>query len=126
MFDVYFLVDSTVGSSGVTISTPTAEGPPPLKKSFEFLTAPPQFRCSTSSSNLLKVEFGLIRENGNYRILGAGLLSAPDEMEYAMSDCPNKPDFDPAILAKVQFDDTTLQELLSTFQWYSCFCSSDF
>ena len=33
-------------------------------------------------------------------------------MEYAMSDCPHKPDFDPKILAKVQFDDTTLQELL--------------
>ena len=62
--------------------------------------------------NLQKVEFGLIRENGNYRILGAGLLSAPDELEYAMSDCPHKPDFDPKILAKVQFDDTTLQELL--------------
>ena len=38
-------------------------------------------------------------------------MSAPDEMEYAMSDCPYKPDFDPKILAKVQFDDTTLQEL---------------
>ena len=54
----------------------------------------------------------MIRENENYRILGAGLLSAPDEMEYAMSDCPNKPEFDPKILAKIQFDDTTLQELV--------------
>ena len=59
-----------------------------------------------------KVEFGLIQENGNYRILGAGLLSAPDEMEYAMSDCPNKPEFDPKILAKIQFDDTSLQDLV--------------
>ena len=67
--------------------------------------------------NHLKVEFGLIRENGNYRILGAGLLSAPDEMEYAMSDCPHKPDFDPKILAKIQFDDTTLQELLVCEAW---------
>ena len=61
--------------------------------------------------NLWKVEFGLIQEDGNYRILGAGLLSAPDEMEYAMSSCPNKPEFDPKILAKIQFDDTTLQDL---------------
>ena len=53
----------------------------------------------------------MIQEDGNYRILGAGLLSAPDEMEYAMSSCPNKPDFDPKILAKIQFDDTTLQDL---------------
>lgn len=57
-----------------------------------------------------KVEFGLIRENGSYRILGAGLLSAPDEMEYAMSNSPSKPEFDPRILAHEQFDDTTLQE----------------
>lgn len=41
--------------------------------------------------------------------MGAGLLSAPDEMEYAMSDQPLKPKFDPELLAKVQFDDTTLQ-----------------
>ena len=41
--------------------------------------------------------------------MGAGLLSAPDEMEYAMSDQPMKPKFDPGLLAKVQFDDTTLQ-----------------
>ena len=41
--------------------------------------------------------------------MGAGLLSAPDEMEYAMSDQPQKPKFDPGLLAKIQFDDTTLQ-----------------
>ena len=35
--------------------------------------------------------------------MGAGLLSAPDEMEYAMSDQPKKPKFDPGLLAKVKF-----------------------
>ena len=62
----------------------------------------------------------MIQEDGNYRILGAGLLSAPDEMEYAMSSCPNKPEFDPKILAKIQFDDTTLQDWVKNNRSIRC------
>ncbi|CAG5082136.1 Oidioi.mRNA.OKI2018_I69.PAR.g10040.t1.cds [Oikopleura dioica] len=37
------------------------------------------------------VEFGLTLENGDLKVFGAGLLSSPDEMEYAVTDEPNHP-----------------------------------
>lgn len=52
------------------------------------------------------------RENGEYRILGGGLLTAPDEMEYALSDCSKKQEFNPKEHAKIQPDDTIKQESL--------------
>jgi phenylalanine-4-hydroxylase len=37
------------------------------------------------------VEFGLTLENGDLKVFGAGLLSSPDEMEYAVTDEPHHP-----------------------------------
>ena len=75
------------------------------------------------------VEFGLTLENGDLKVFGAGLLSSPDEMEYAVTDEPNHPlvrnssfifnrllKFEPGILAKTKFDDTTLQSSYSVLQ----------
>ncbi|CBY12061.1 unnamed protein product [Oikopleura dioica] len=62
------------------------------------------------------VEFGLTIENGDLKVFGAGLLSSPDEMEYAVTDEPDHPLFEPGILAKTKFDDTTLQSSYSVLQ----------
>lgn len=40
------------------------------------------------------VEFGLIRENGQLRIYGAGILSSGGETEYSLSDVPRHLPFD--------------------------------
>ena len=50
------------------------------------------------------------------------MLSAPDEMEYAMSSSPQKPKFDPDLLAKIQFDDTTLQSSYAVLEVPCVFC----
>ena len=40
------------------------------------------------------VEFGLIRENGARKAFGAGIISSPEELAYAMTDAPKVVPFD--------------------------------
>ncbi|CAG8737138.1 15878_t:CDS:2, partial [Racocetra persica] len=45
---------------------------------------------------LFTVEFGLCRQDNEIRAYGAGLLSSFGELEYALSDKPEKRPFDPS------------------------------
>ena len=56
------------------------------------------------------IEFGLIKENGNTRIYGAGILSSPEETAYSLSDKPKHYPFDLATIFDTDFYIDRLQE----------------
>jgi phenylalanine-4-hydroxylase len=57
------------------------------------------------------VEFGLIRENGELRIYGGGILSSPGETIYALeSDVPRRTDYDVATLLQTPYVIDRFQE----------------
>ncbi|WP_245846098.1 phenylalanine 4-monooxygenase [Longibacter salinarum] len=65
------------------------------------------------------VEFGLIRENGENRIFGAGIVSSNDEVTHALSDEVTVHPFDPAHITEKDYDVWHLQEelfLLESFE----------
>lgn len=50
------------------------------------------------------VEFGLIRENGDLRIYGAGILSSPQETVFALEDdSPHRVEFDLARIMRTEY-----------------------
>ena len=55
------------------------------------------------------VEFGLCKQKGEIRAFGAGLLSAYGELQYALSDKPEKRPFEPATTALQKYDDQDFQ-----------------
>ena len=55
------------------------------------------------------VEFGLIRENGDLRIYGAGILSSAGETKYCLSDEPPKHDFNVREIASTDFEKDKFQ-----------------
>ncbi|CAJ0607751.1 unnamed protein product [Cylicocyclus nassatus] len=57
------------------------------------------------------IEFGLCREGGQLKAIGAGLISAYGELEHACSDKPEHRDFDPAITAVQKYEDSDYQPL---------------
>ena len=56
------------------------------------------------------IEFGLIRENGELRIYGAGIISSKGETEHCMSELPEKIDFDVREMFNTGFRTDILQE----------------
>ncbi|KAJ2900577.1 hypothetical protein IWW38_000454 [Coemansia aciculifera] len=54
-------------------------------------------------------EFGLCREGGEVRAFGAGLLSSFGELEYALTDKPEKRSFDPSMTAVQKYPITQFQ-----------------
>uniref|UniRef100_A0A0K0EZB1 Phenylalanine-4-hydroxylase (inferred by orthology to a human protein) n=1 Tax=Strongyloides venezuelensis TaxID=75913 RepID=A0A0K0EZB1_STRVS len=55
------------------------------------------------------IEFGLCYEDGKYKAIGAGLISAFGELQHACSDNPRHEDFDPEIVGKTSYDDSDYQ-----------------
>ena len=55
------------------------------------------------------VEFGLIKENNELKIYGAGILSSIGETEYSLSDKPLKLPFDVNKVMEQEFDNTVIQ-----------------
>ena len=45
------------------------------------------------------IEFGMCKENGNYKAYGAGILSSVGELEYCVSDKPKYHSLDPFEIA---------------------------
>jgi phenylalanine-4-hydroxylase len=65
------------------------------------------------------VEFGLIRENGENRIFGAGIVSSNDEVTHALSEEVTVHPFDPAHITEQDYDVWHLQDelfLLDSFE----------
>ena len=56
------------------------------------------------------VEFGLIRENGELRIFGAGIASSPKEVMFSLSDQTRKHAFDIDRVAETAYDIWHMQE----------------
>ncbi|CAI2347286.1 unnamed protein product [Caenorhabditis sp. 36 PRJEB53466] len=57
------------------------------------------------------VEFGLCKEDGKLKAIGAGLLSAYGELMHACSDTPEHKDFDPVVTAAQKYEDDDYQPL---------------
>ncbi|CAD6192102.1 unnamed protein product [Caenorhabditis auriculariae] len=57
------------------------------------------------------IEFGLCREDGRLKAIGAGLLSAYGELMHACSDVPQHKDFDPEVTALQTYEDSDYQPL---------------
>lgn len=58
------------------------------------------------------VEFGLIRENGEQRIFGAGIVSSNEEVTHALSDEVTTKPFDPEVLVNTDYEVYHLQDTL--------------
>ncbi|CAJ0945854.1 unnamed protein product, partial [Mesorhabditis belari] len=57
------------------------------------------------------IEFGLCREDGKLKAIGAGLLSAYGELMHACSDVPDHKEFDPRVTAVQTYEDSDYQPL---------------
>ncbi|CAJ0928102.1 unnamed protein product, partial [Mesorhabditis belari] len=57
------------------------------------------------------IEFGLCREDGQLKAIGAGLLSAYGELMHACSDVPDHKEFDPQIVSVQTYEDSGYQPL---------------
>ena len=70
------------------------------------------------------VEFGLIRENGELRIYGAGILSSAGETKYSISDEPPHYEFDVATIMNTSFRKDVFQDRYFVIESYEQLFSS--
>ncbi len=75
------------------------------------------------------VEFGLLKEDGENRIFGAGIVSSNEEVTHALSDAVTTKPFDPEVLVSTDYEVYRLQDtlfvmdsfeqLLEGFEWWT-------
>jgi phenylalanine-4-hydroxylase len=56
------------------------------------------------------IEFGLIKENGELKIYGAGILSSHGETKFSLSDKPEHLEFDVAAVLEQDYDNMKIQD----------------
>ncbi|KAI6226226.1 Tryptophan hydroxylase 1 [Aphelenchoides fujianensis] len=83
------------------------------KKSASCRSAPPTSRSNGYPTVYwFIVEFGLTRgEDGGYRAIGAGLISAYGELQHACSEAPDHEEFEPKVAALRTYEDSDYQPL---------------
>ncbi len=57
------------------------------------------------------VEFGLVNEGGSPKAYGAGLLSGNEELQYCITDCPERRLLDIGEIIVTKYPETGLQPL---------------
>jgi phenylalanine-4-hydroxylase len=70
------------------------------------------------------VEFGLIRENGELRIYGAGILSSAGETKYSLSNEPPHHEFDVPVIMQTDFRKDVFQDRYFVIESYEQLYSS--
>jgi phenylalanine-4-hydroxylase len=70
------------------------------------------------------VEFGLIRENGELRIYGAGILSSAGETKYSLSDEPPHYEFNVPVIMQTDFRKDVFQDRYFVIESYEQLYSS--
>ncbi len=64
------------------------------------------------------VEFGLIREGGQLKIYGAGIMSSFGESQFSLSDEPTHKPFDVAEILATDYDNSRIQDLYFVIDSY--------
>ena len=57
------------------------------------------------------VEFGLCEQEGKFKAIGAGLISAFGELQHAVSNVPDHPKFEPEVCAMKTYEDSDYQPM---------------
>lgn len=76
------------------------------------LNAEGEQRPKLEAFHWFTVEFGLLRENGEKRIFGAGIVSSNEEVDHALSDEVTVHAFDPDTLVETDYEVYNLQDEL--------------
>lgn len=73
------------------------------------LGAPDSYIEKLATCYWFTVEFGLCRQDGEEKAYGAGLLSSFGELQYCLTDKPEKIPFDPVVTAETKYPITEFQ-----------------
>ncbi|XP_071833426.1 phenylalanine-4-hydroxylase-like isoform X1 [Apostichopus japonicus] len=73
------------------------------------LGAPDSYIEKLATCYWFTVEFGLCRQDGEEKAYGAGLLSSFGELQYCLTDQPEKKPFEPAVTAETKYPITKFQ-----------------